>query len=325
MVPPLQGPAFSDIRKARESPYLPTQVLPDATDADKGKRPLPLAEAAGLPERQFCIPPSVYGGAAMCGILRECRTFDEWAQFCGEAWVRLLLSHIVQGFLIIGLLQLTLWQFDGLDEGTDCYRVQAWLFIICHWIFFIHVMTELIAAVDMTECVLMKIPTVKGNSRILLYSKDEDGELVLASGGMSKGRKVFVFLAVLLPRFVIAVMLLIIGGAFLASATSNTDLFMNSLAAAFVVEIDEMVFEFLTPAASKRLIEEIPPFGTTGDSAVWRALHRYWASSKLAVSAILVFICYFGDSLFGYPTGLTCPVDPCDGVSGNYICPVIPG
>jgi len=271
---------------------------------------LPLAEAAGLPCRRFQLPDNVYGGVAIIGILRDWRkeSFDSWLFFCGEAWIRLLLSHFIQILSMIGLWQLTVWQREQIEQ-EDCFAMQTWLLVVCLWIFIMHILTEIVAAIDMVELVLLQVPTVTDFSP-LLYAKNDEGELELKDGGMTYSRKAFIFAAVLLPRVLIGTSLLIIGGLFLQTSTSNTEIFMNSLAAAFVIDIDEMVFAFLTPAASKRLIEEIPPFDvpiySKGEEPeyikIWRRLHRFWGMFKIVISLVLVWIFYH--------TSPPCPVSP---------------
>lgn len=312
----VRGPAFASQKVAQ---------APEATSREKEGHilasPLPVAQtlalAASLPNRRFKIPDNVYGGAAIIGVLKNWHeeSFDDWLQFCGEAWIRLLLSHIVQIVSMVGLWQLTEWQHFDLD-AEECYEIEVWLFAVCLWMFFMSIMTEIIAAMDMVELILLQVPTVSDvKDSVLLYAEDEAGELKRQSGGMTVSRKVFIFLAVLLPRVVIGITLLIIGGLFLASTTTNTDMFLNSLAAAFVIEIDEMVFNFLTPAASKRLIEEIPPFDVPefggayekgqepSALVIWRSMHRFWGMFKIVTSLVLVYIFYV--------TSKKCPNDPC--------------
>jgi len=253
---------------------------------------LPLGDAAELSVRCCAVPENVYGTAAMIGILKECDTYYEWYVMVGAAWCRLFISHVIQSMLIVGLLQLTLWQFQDLEDGNDCYKVQTWLFVVCHWLFFIHILKEIISAADFAELILVQMPEAAG-SPTLRFVKEDD-TLTLKDGGMSKSRKASIFIVVVLPRFIIAFALLVVGGFFLASARSNEDLFMNSLAAAFVIDIDEMVFEFLTPAYTQRLIAEMPPFesDSLSNSRAWLVLKDTWWIMKLFVSAALVYYFY---------------------------------
>lgn len=277
------------------------QVFPEARASKEDEQSwMVLEDAAELPARSFEVPKSVYGGAAFAWNLRKFHTFEDWVIHCGQAWVRLALSHVVQIMLICGVWQLAVWQQDALDgeqnnaDGNcdgecECWKIPWWLFFICEWIFVVCMMKELVMCFHMTELILFVVPTTE-DSKVFRYVKDEEFALVRKDGGMSVCRKWVIFSVVLVPRFIIAFALTYIGGWFLQTALSNEDLFMNSLAAVFVIEIDEMLFDFLTPAGTRRLLEEMPPFEQTREetSLAWKALHDFSFVLKLIASAGLV-------------------------------------
>jgi hypothetical protein len=324
----LSAPSLQSIGSARSAMSRVTPQASEFTDIsnatspkqESGKKPQLLQHAIELPQRSFKIPESVYGGAAMCGILFDVNNFGEWMQYCGEAWFRLLFSHLVQSACMYGLWTLTVWQQDEIEKGTECWKIHLLVFIVCEAIFIMSILTEVFATFDMWELIIFHVPDTENQSESepLMYTKDEDsGELILKSGGMSRQRKYVIVLIVLVPRLILAVVLLVIGGVFLQSANSNTDLFMNSLAANFVIEIDEMIFQFLTPDFNRRLIAEIPPFEKAWEDShsnrLCLCLVRFWSLIKFSICAILVYIFW--------ATAQGCPRDCCEGTIG--ICPLL--
>jgi len=280
--------------------------------------PLTLEEIGGVSRSSIPVPCNVYGGVAMCAMLQEVDTVEVWFHRCGEAYMRLILSHTIQVLLMLGLAQLNSWQTIAIDStpGKQCYEVAWWFFVPCTWVFVASVMKEIIDTMDMCELILFRVPTVEGHTQILKYRTGADGNIELASGGMSKPRKALLSLIVLLPRLGLAIAMLLVGGTFLLTAGSNTDLLMNCLAANFILDSDELVFAFLTPAKTQRLIEAIPPFET--DKLTWMQgiLRRFSFLAKLILSSLIVLLMFL--------IMPECVLDPCEGaVELNVACPII--
>jgi hypothetical protein len=267
----------------------------------------------------------------MAALIHDVVTFEDWWERCGEAYIRLILSHTMQALLLIGLAQLNSWQVIAIDylpptvvgnqtilnhDSKQCYKLDWWFFFPCVWVFVASIMTEFIDTSDMCELILARVPTVPGKSETFKYRLNEEGEVKRVSGGMSKFRKVFITAVVLLPRFGLALAMLIIGGWFLITAGSNTNLLMNCLASNFILDSDELIFEFLTPAKTKRLIEAIPAFEK--DELHWfrQVCKRYSFHVKLVVSFATVIVMYY--------LMPECVLDPCEGAAPLDIkCPIV--
>eukprot|EP00747_Dinoflagellata_sp_TGD_P219713 gnl/TRDRNA2_/TRDRNA2_91784_c0_seq2.p1 gnl/TRDRNA2_/TRDRNA2_91784_c0~~gnl/TRDRNA2_/TRDRNA2_91784_c0_seq2.p1 ORF type:complete len:347 (-),score=32.70 gnl/TRDRNA2_/TRDRNA2_91784_c0_seq2:425-1465(-) len=250
----------------------------------------PLADAAGVPRVSVSVPESVYGVATMCGVLYEISDFSQWCHLCGETYLRLLLNHILQLLLLAAVYQLYLWQLDVLEAGEDCFALSTPLFIANQSLLVVTMLTDMQETWTMCEMVLWMMPTVNGTSQCLRYAADPDGNLTLAAGGMSQSRKAWVTAVVLGPKFVIALLLLGVGGMFLASSGSNTDLIMNNLAIVFVFDVDEMIFNFLTPRYTRAVIAEIPPFAKDDLSEAGEYFYRFaiWWKFMGAILAIVI-------------------------------------
>jgi hypothetical protein len=242
----------------------------------------------------------------MCGVLSSAKTLTQWFEECGEVYFRLVLNYAAQALFLIGLYQLVLRQLDAMDMD-ECSQLEPYLFIASLMVFFATVLVDIEETYDLMDLVLFYVPTTQGSSRCLEYAVGDDG-LELVRGGMSKARKASLIVCVLLPKFVIAATLLVLGGNFLASAASNADVLLNALATNFITDLDELIFSFLTPRIVKGEIETLPAFTanpTAGRSAIGRLARRMRSYIKVAITLGLVG--------FWWETAPVCKVDSCEG------------
>jgi len=63
--------------------------------------------------------------------------------------------------------------------------------------------------------------------------------------------RMFIYISVIIPKVIIAVVLLYIGCAWLAATTKKTNLILNALALEFVISIDENMYEHFAPERMK--------------------------------------------------------------------------
>jgi len=279
-----------------------------------------LIDALGLVEFEFAIPANVYGSASMIGILFENNTWLEWFERSGQCYIRLYLNVIIQLFLIADVYQLVVWNWDIIDGNNaaapedqgECYNLSGKFLFFNLLIFFTAVLTEIFETCCLAEVIIRRVPAVEGTSRCLVYSNSEAGP-VLVDGGMNVLRKACVCIFVLLPKLALGVAMIIIGGLFLTSSASNTDLLLNSLAAVFIIEIDEMIYTLFGPGHIKRLIEAIPPFEIE-HSPIYSLIRRAKFLIVLLLTLLLVLIFQ--------STARECATDPCTGAI--RACPAIP-
>jgi len=294
-------------------PEAPTTTKVESMDACEGQL---LVEALGLSHYSFAIPANVYGTATMCGILFDHNTPLEWWNRCGETYLRMSINCVIQVGLLLAVYQINIWQLDlidfGKDDGESCWRLTSFFFFLNLFIFCSVVLTEIFETADMFEIVIRRIPTVPV-TKCLRYKEGEgDGGPVLVSGGMSVTRKVLTCTFVLGPKLILGVTMMIIGGIFLNSSSSNTDLLLNSLAAVFILDLDEIVYSFMTPGHTRRLIEDLPPFEAEANPHYdfLRATSFLWKNLLTIVLCILFYV-----------TGERCDNDPCTGAKRT--CPAV--
>lgn len=299
---------------------MPGNPEPPSTEPPRTDAPPKLAFAAGKPlqdilgyekGRLLAVPTNVYGCAMTVGVLLEYTSTADWLATCGQTYFRLAFNNILQAMLVLALYQLDVWQHDTLKhaEQGDCYRLMGWFFFICHMLFFFVIAQEFVKSFDMIEILIWHIPTVEGTSSTLLFD-DKDGPGSIVGGGMSKARKAVLLVFVILPKIAIASATLYVGGQFLSTSGSNTDLLLNALAATFILDVDEQIYELLAPDMIRALVEETPSFSAP------RTTHVMFLEQMLKLVLPLILCAIF------WVLSTSCPYDPCDWSYASNPCPV---
>ena len=72
-----------------------------------------------------------------------------------------------------------------------------------------------------------------------------------------------------IPKLAIGLWLTWVGSRFVLLSITNTDLVLNCLAMAFVIEIDELVYEIASNQHSKKNAEHLKPAGAYNENAFW--------------------------------------------------------
>lgn len=312
----MSGPFQSSgtIPKLSDHDALDCPVMPFPAQnkpSDDPKKGLPLHDVVNLPTRPYKLPESVYGGVLVAHILQDISTWGQFWTIRVETWLRLLINNFIQVVLIYTLAQIGIWQADILDIGEECYALNIVVFLVCMWVYQMNVLMEVVRSVDMIDFLVTRVELVPGRSQTLKFAKD-DNALAIVGGGMSTCLKTWLILLVALPRLSFALLMVVFGGRLLHSSTSNSDLFMNTLAANFVLEVDELIYAFLTPDRKKLLLAEMPVFEYQ-PTQLYAAVHHFWFSFKLIGSIVVVMITYM--------TAPGCPNDPCHGAIRD--CPLL--
>lgn len=105
-----------------------------------------------------------------------------------------------------------------------------------------------------------------------------------------------IYILVVIPKFAIAIVLLLIGCSWLAATESFSDLILNALALEFVIGVDELVYDNFAPQCMQdrisitKIVHPHKPSGADKTDAE----ERVWAYSKsLFYMAMCFFWAYF--------------------------------
>jgi len=95
------------------------------------------------------------------------------------------------------------------------------------------------------------LPWVNELGKMLIPDIDEDGNQTFEIKGLTKGVWAAIMMMITVPKLGIITWLFVLGFQWLASTDQPGDLILNALALAFVVNIDEQLFEALIPGCVK--------------------------------------------------------------------------
>jgi hypothetical protein len=89
------------------------------------------------------------------------------------------------------------------------------------------------------------------------YCDSEGTEVTKPAAGISLHYRIGIYVFVLLPKLLFACILLVYGSAFVASGETNADLILciNAVAVVFILEVDDLVYQVLTPPMYKTWVE----------------------------------------------------------------------
>lgn len=227
--------------------------------ADGGPDGLPLMEMSSNLRslHQFTAPDSVYGAVALLPVLQEYESVGQRGLDALILYLELAANYATQLFL--------LYMVNKASADKEEEKAKLVLEDKCEnltWqalgtglvIFHMTVLVDLLETIDFIQFVYSQ-PTSKST---LLYKKVQD-KVELVSGGLSEERKVAVAICLVLPKFIIAIMLLMCGSTFLASSVNEEEVLLNCVALVFIKEVDELMFYCLNPPYHRRLLAAMPP------------------------------------------------------------------
>lgn len=91
-----------------------------------------------------------------------------------------------------------------------------------------------------------------------LWIKEIDGEKVIDTGLTACQKLLFVCQAII-PKYVVAFLLIHFGGMFIKHSESDSDLILNCVALEFILEFDTVLYQTFTPPFCQRILDELPP------------------------------------------------------------------
>jgi hypothetical protein len=117
--------------------------------------------------------------------------------------------------------------------------------------------------------------------------------VVVRLTGITLHRKIMATLFIALPRFLLSLVLCMIGIKYLAITSRMEDLLLNGMALAFIAELDELMYALFTPRRAKTLIENLEPL--PANRSPWSQVRLPWVTAVfkfliVAVSTVLVAI-----------------------------------
>mmetsp|Transcript_54008 Transcript_54008/g.94825 ORF Transcript_54008/g.94825 Transcript_54008/m.94825 type:complete len:491 (+) Transcript_54008:88-1560(+) len=115
---------------------------------------------------------------------------------------------------------------------------------------------------------------------------------------LSDATRTWLCVLVFIPRFMVAVCLLVIGAVFLSASQSFTDLILNSLAMEFIFNADDIIFEVFLPSKLRTNLDQTtvrPPdaqdiLNLTDNERVDANIKRDYSSHILLLICVIIFL-----------------------------------
>lgn len=194
---------------------------------------------------------------ALDGLLRFRTSVAHHITFADKGDFRSLASQICDGDKKLPWGSL---QYDVIDKLGDYRKAGPELCLIAVGCWLAVTLKELFQVISFTQCICMK----KVGDRTILAETAERGDderqetdksIVLDQ--LYSMRRWFLLLGIAVPRLWIAITLMVTGVRYLCITVSLPDLILNSVALAFILDLDNLVMEAFAPRRARNLLEEV--------------------------------------------------------------------
>jgi len=152
---------------------------------------------------------------------------------------------------------------DNRDELGGCggYQTEPMVRYVCVLIYVAYCIGDLGETLKM-YLFIHNFPTVD-TFQFLRYKQesDEDSDGLELASGMTRKWKIFVTFFVIIPKLCVAFALLTYGTGFVVNTDDDGDLILNALALGFVLEIDEMSYEYFLTFQMQDVLDNLPAIG----------------------------------------------------------------
>ena len=180
---------------------------------------------------------------------------DLWA-LSMNCYLMLLVNYALQIVILYHILELVLEKLANTDMlcGSDTY-----LRIACLTLFTAFMYDELVETVEMMQWhIAIPTETTHKALRIKIHKTDTAKKPAL-SNGFTIAHKISNFVFICIPKGLMGLFFLVIGGMYISVSGSNETIIMNTLALYFVLEIDEFIFMGFVSPKLKSSMESLPP------------------------------------------------------------------
>jgi len=273
------------------------QVKPEI-DEDNSKLELDVLQTLEIPQNLY--------SAAMVLPLETFDAKKRWNQFIhAQTIFMLFVNFFIQGTLIGYLYYITL---DNEEEYGECggyWQTEQMVYRLCVLIYIAFCLADIIETLGMAYWYWMisRATDIKdtgmlsGNANLQYKIVDEDGDLT--KDVLLNARKVhstticykfYVFFGVLFPKFCLAAGTLLIGTGFIVNTDSRDNLLLNALALGFILEIDEMIYEFIASPQWQECVQTIPKIQVLGDETKAGFFKRFGVPLKALLFVGLTYL-----------------------------------
>jgi len=287
---PLSESVFNTREERKgEEPVTVEHPFPDATDP---------SEDAKCYVSNIQLPETIY---SLCCVMPIAYTWDEFMSNPIHLWMMFyayffaFVNILCQGAFVAHILMLV-----DLENG-HCGKADPLLLYVAVAVYTVFLGNEIVECIEMTQWLFL-FETVPKHEKLQL-SHYEDDEFPEYTSGITSFTRMFIFVTVILPKFLIGIALLTFGLQLILVTDSNADVTYNCTALIFIVEVDEAIYQFFIPSGLRNTLEGLPPMQTNDYPSLHKVKHLslvFWPLISFGATLIIVF--GFGN--------LLCSTDP---------------
>mmetsp|Transcript_110909 Transcript_110909/g.196510 ORF Transcript_110909/g.196510 Transcript_110909/m.196510 type:complete len:302 (-) Transcript_110909:66-971(-) len=209
-------------------------------------------------------------------------------------WVRILIISLGQYWVTMAISIIYIIYIEDLWKAEEikikngvCTETDALLMYTSLFVFTVAVFVDVRETIDIVRYV-KNIPVQEGWFATLGFHK-RNNELHFVEGdGLSRPHKIAVYLGVTLPKFVIAIFLLVLGSWWIIASTSNTFVFLHTMSLTFVLRVDNIMYEILNSRTHQILLKALPKIKIARPNRRQKCLAHYMGIMILIVVPLIV-------------------------------------
>tara|TARA_B110001452_G_scaffold264395_2_gene267342 strand:- start:42 stop:1505 length:1464 start_codon:yes stop_codon:yes gene_type:complete len=272
------------------------------------------------------MPETVYTAVILCWLnLPVPRYRRDGTRIPGPGWgfqMGVMFGPVVVAYIISCVVQMAMSYYlltalaihDGEDLSQTCTSDTSWPLRLCAcFIYLCAVMSDAFETRDMHMWLSCFRRAERREFFKVVESKDRgDVEFatILPKSGMTSSTRTAIYGGVMLPKVLLSALVLCAGAGVVLRSKSNFELVLNSVAVAFVLEIDELIYKALVSTSVKQRCKApsfaapatgayIARYGGYRRNEYWAFLHTYVALALVVLMGLVQYRFWCGLTLFG--------------------------
>lgn len=242
------------------------------------------------------LPESIYGALISALLLVHEHTNP-------LRFVTIIFPILAAVIFTMGMQAYTTWRIWILvEDGGDCESGgDQWLRIICDVVFLMTILSKMREALGTLRWI-SRFPHAsrrryllmrRYKSPRLIFDYDSQSEYTTVNKpavGITLPFRCFVWLLCLF-QIILMAMLIYCGSSYILRASDDETLILNSVALVFIVEIDDLVYQFILTITEKNVFSGVPAIALTDGefSRAFAAAEKLWPIYSPVILAVLVY------------------------------------
>lgn len=274
-------------------------VQPEIKEEEENK--LDVLQTLALPENLY--------SAAIVLPLEKFDASSNWNRFIHFQTIFMVgVNFFIQGTLIGYLYHITLKNASDYGECGN-YTLEPMVYRLCVLIYIMYCFADMMETFEMVywfrTITDSKMHGIRENgfidrettsSKLMYKIVDEDDDVtedLLSNANkihrISSNYTAYVYGCVLFPKFFLAMSVLLIGTGFIVNTDADENLILNALALGFILELDEMAYEFIANPQWQECVQTIPRIQVLGDETKSGFFKRFGVPLKIAGFGVLTW------------------------------------